>query len=98
MAGLDAALQLDCLFIHTSGNFSIPTAGNVGGTYSAELHANPKKIGSGQHKVIRGIKDINKCGRGQWTIDEYESSLRELLRPGTYYNPQSPYNLLFTQH
>ena len=51
-----------------------------------------------QHKVIRGIKDINKCGRGQWTIDEYESNLRELLRPGTYYNPQSPYNLLFTQH
>ena len=43
MAGLEAALQLDCLFIHTSGNFSIPTAGNVGGTYSTELHAKPEK-------------------------------------------------------
>jgi len=49
MAGLDAALQLDCLFIHTSGNFSIPTAGNVGGTYSAELHANQKKISLGRN-------------------------------------------------
>lgn len=40
-AGLLAALKHDAVFVHTSGNFSIPTKGRIGGHFSNELAPKP---------------------------------------------------------
>ena len=48
-------------------------------------------------KDIGGENSIQECGTVKWTIEDV-CRPNDLLIPGTYYNPKSPYRLLLIQH
>jgi nucleoside-diphosphate-sugar epimerase len=58
MAGLEAALKLNCVFVHTSGNFAIPTAGNMGGTFTTELPAKPALVLDPSAASVKTVEEL----------------------------------------
>ena len=49
-------------------------------------------------KDIGGENSIRECGTAKWTIADDNGRYHDILIPGTYYNPKSPYRLWSPQH
>jgi len=49
-------------------------------------------------KGIGGTNQITEMGTVYWSLDDDLGKPHEIIIPGTYYNPRSPYCLLSPQH
>jgi len=47
---------------------------------------------------VSGANIIREYGTVKWTIEDNDGRPHDLLIPGRYYNPESPYQLLSPQH